>query len=231
MGENTDYLGHVEIVPGLNRAEYDYLQAFSDSRRTVRPGGAYAIEPKDPDDVDTDRYNEICEGQPSYWCGWAPCPHGCCLGWNGEEKFYGGPAWLQYLIDHFLRPGALAQRCGDDRFAEFRFDHTLNGIIAGENTTLRELFLIQVNDNEVGTLVLRPRDPGYGEPGYRGLEDRPWLPAERPVSNEEWNAMTLAGLDPTDPASRSALAAVAAEDAATSRPGRAAGSRRGARRR
>jgi hypothetical protein len=56
--------------------------------------------------------------QPGYWCQWVPCPHGCCLVWNGHEKFYAGQAWLQYLIDHFLRRGAHAQTSGDPQFAE-----------------------------------------------------------------------------------------------------------------
>jgi hypothetical protein len=28
--------------------------------------------------------------------------------------------------------------------------------------------------------ILRRGDPDYGQPGYRGIEDRPWLPAEPP---------------------------------------------------
>ena len=146
MGVNTEYLGHVEIVPALNKAEHDYLIAFADSRRTVRPGGPYAVTPPDPDRGNSDaavrRYNLICDGQPGYWCQWTPCPHGCCLTWDGVEKFYAGQAWLQYLIDHFLRPGALAQRSGDPQFADFTFDHQLNGVVVGEQQNLRELFII-----------------------------------------------------------------------------------------
>lgn len=48
MGHNTSYLGHVEIVPGLCQAEYDYLRAFSYSRRCYRPDGPYAVEPAHP---------------------------------------------------------------------------------------------------------------------------------------------------------------------------------------
>ena len=43
MGHSTTYLGHVEIVPGLNQAEYDYLRAFAYSRRCYRPDGPYAV--------------------------------------------------------------------------------------------------------------------------------------------------------------------------------------------
>ena len=139
MGANTHYLGHVDMVPPLNKAEYDYLMAFSESRRTARPGGPYAVTPKDPSTgsgaADVDRYNSICAGQPGFWCQWTPCPHGCCLNWDGREKFHAGPAWLQYLIDHFLRPGALAQNSGDAQFADFTFDHQVNGSSWGSSKT------------------------------------------------------------------------------------------------
>ena len=179
MGVNTDYLGHIEIVPGLNQTEYDYLRAFAASRRCNRPDGPYAVTPTDPDhrdrDQDIESYNEIAEGQPSLWCQWEPCAHGCCIGWNGHEKFYAGPAWLQYLIDHFLRPGALAQKSGDPQFESFTFDHRMNGFVVGERKDIRELFALIVADDEVHRVVLRDGDPGYGEPGYQGPESRPWL--------------------------------------------------------
>lgn len=61
MGHNTSYLGHIEIVPGLSQAEYDYLRAFSYSRRCYRPDGPYAVEPAHPyqgaGDRNTDLYN------------------------------------------------------------------------------------------------------------------------------------------------------------------------------
>jgi hypothetical protein len=48
MGVSTNYLGHFEIVPSLNQAEYDYLHAFARSRRSYRPEGPYAVSPEDP---------------------------------------------------------------------------------------------------------------------------------------------------------------------------------------
>ena len=60
---------------------------------------AYEVEPADPPtrttDIDTERHNSIAEGQPSLWCQWTPCPQGCCLGWDGHEKFYAGTLWMQ----------------------------------------------------------------------------------------------------------------------------------------
>lgn len=68
-------------------------------------------------------------------------------------------AWLQYLIDHFLRPGALAQTSGRPEFEAFTFDHRLNGTIAAERDDTRELWLIQCRDNEIVTEGLVASDP------------------------------------------------------------------------
>ena len=72
MGVNTDYLGHIEIVPTLNQAEYDYLRAFARSRRSYRHEGPYAVLPEDPHTDSSERavqrYNQIADGQPGYWC-------------------------------------------------------------------------------------------------------------------------------------------------------------------
>jgi hypothetical protein len=185
MGVSTKYLGHVEIEPSLNQTEYDYLHAFARSRRSYRPGGPYAVRPEHPDTGSAVRevelYNQIADGQPGYWCQWVPCPHGCCLVWDGHEKFYAGPAWLQYLIDHFLRRDARASTSGGSPFADFSFDHEMNGMIVGEQGDTRELFLIRVETNEVTKEILRRGDPVLPwEPGYRGIDDRPWLAGERP---------------------------------------------------
>lgn len=184
MGVNTNYLGHVDIVPGLNKAEYDYLNAFSRTRRSVRPGGPYAVEPADPHSGDVDRYNAVNPGQPGYWCQWAPCPHGCCLSWNGHEKFYAGPAWLQYVIDHFLRAGAMARTSGDPQFVDFTFNHRVDGVIVGEQQDQRELFALDVVDGDVSTSILRRGDPVWGQAGFRDLSDRPWMDDE---PRTEWS--------------------------------------------
>lgn len=172
-------------MPSLNQAEYDYLHAFSRSRRSYRPDGAYAVVPEDPHTGSSERevelYNKIADGQPGYWCHWVPCPHGCCLVWDGREKFYTGQTWLQYLIDHFLRHRSYAQTSSDPQFASFTFDHEMNGIVVGEQEDNRELSILRVEANEVAKQILRRGDPILPwEPGYVGLEDRPWLAGERP---------------------------------------------------
>ena len=84
MGVSTTYIGRVDIVPGLNQSEYDYLRAFAYSRRCFRPAGPYAVIPAHPDygrgEQAVELSNKIADGQPGYWCQWRLCPHGCCLG-------------------------------------------------------------------------------------------------------------------------------------------------------
>jgi len=155
MGYNTGYLGRIDLDPPLNEAECAYLTAFAASRRYDRDGGPYAIpgnpaaERSQRPDVDVDTFNRVAPGQPSLWCEWVPCLEGCCLVYSGNEKFYDGPRWLAYLIDHFLAPGACAQNSGDSWFDEFTFDHHASGIIAGCRHDTGELFLLRVTDNRV----------------------------------------------------------------------------------
>lgn len=128
-------LGHVDITPALNEAEVSYLDAFRRSRRFHRPGGPYEV-PANPYADDEpggalEAYNRPAPGQPQLWCQWQLCWSGCCLAFDGSEKFYEPVRWMRYLIDHFLRPGAQATGSGLDCFEDFTFDHQLEGLVVG----------------------------------------------------------------------------------------------------
>jgi hypothetical protein len=57
----------------------------------------------------------------------------------------------------------------------------MNGVIVGEQQDSRELFVLWVKHNDVSKEILRRGDPVLPwEPGYQGLDDRPWLAGERP---------------------------------------------------
>ena len=45
MGYTTDFLGHIDISPGLNEAERSYLSAFGHTRRYDRGKGPYYVPP------------------------------------------------------------------------------------------------------------------------------------------------------------------------------------------
>lgn len=152
MGYNTDLIGYVNVTPALNDAEVEYLTAFSESRRWDRPDGPYVVPgnpalPEEFDDVEA--YNRPAPGEPGLWCCWVPCGEGCCLAYNGREKFYEPTAWLEYLIDTFLRPDAVAATSGDSSFDHFTFDHRVDGTIAAQQRDTRRLWLIVTAANEV----------------------------------------------------------------------------------
>lgn len=172
MGYTTDFIGHFDITPALNDSEQAYLTAFARSRRSRLSRSPYDV-PGNPTaaqiestlgaltDRQRDRDNQTAVGQPGLWCDWVPSHGGGALCWNGGEKFYDSAAWLEYLINHFLRPGAAAARSGLPYFNEFTFDHVLDGVVAGNRRDNRELFLIDVNHNQVEKIVVREGMPEY----------------------------------------------------------------------
>ncbi len=176
MGYTTDFVGHIDIDPPLNEAECDYLLAFSRSRRWDRPEGPYAVpgnpSAEEPLPKDAARYNRKAPGQPQLWCQWVPCWDGCCLSFSGHEKFYEPIRWLEYLLDHFLRPGARAETSGEPAFEHFTFDHRLAGMIVGCRRDTRELFAIEVERNAVRTRVLRRGDSSYDAFGMLPYEEQ-----------------------------------------------------------
>ena len=81
------------------------------------------------------------------------------MDWDSRiEKSRMAEEWLQYLIDHFLRPGAKARTSGRPDFERFTFDHVVNGTIAAERDDTRQLWLIRCKDNEISTEQLVPPD-------------------------------------------------------------------------
>ena len=126
--------------------------------------------------MSSERTNRTAPGQPGLWCQWVPCWDGCCLAFNGYEKFYAAIPWLRYLIQHFLEPNALASTTGHPMFANFGFDHRLDGMVVGCRRDNKELYAIRVLCNEVVEEVLRPADQRY--------VDRPPLPYEVQIDLE-----------------------------------------------
>lgn len=134
-----------------------------------RTGGPYLADPGDdfgqyvimfgsddegrqPPDKIID-FNRPPSGQPGLWCKWEPTDDGTAIVWDGGEKFYDSPEWMQYLIDHFLKPGAQAQQVApeyrDDRFDHFTWDHVLNGQIRAEGEEPGDHWMLIVKDNDV----------------------------------------------------------------------------------
>lgn len=172
MGFSTAYLGRLTISPPLNDAEVDWLRAFAaiDRRHYHHPYDV-AMNPRvvQQDEANRARGGRDApdpfatltprDGSPYPHLDWGPCMDGCCLEWTRQEKSRMAPEWIEYLIDHFLRPGANAQSSDRPEFEHFTFDHQLNGTLAGERDDSRELFLIVVRDNALRVETLVEPDP------------------------------------------------------------------------
>ncbi|HKX67639.1 MAG TPA: hypothetical protein VJN29_10475 [Intrasporangium sp.] len=185
MGFSTTFMGRLDIEPRLNSAEVEWLRAYAelDRRYFTDP---YEV-PMNPKAFRLERERQLEEerqqlragskgkrlaateaftsltpgdGSPYAHLDWKPCMDGCCLSWdNRTDKSRMAEEWLQYLIDHFLRPGASARRSAKPDFSQFTFDHVLNGVIAAERDDTRALWLIRCRDNEISTEQLVSPDP------------------------------------------------------------------------
>lgn len=155
MGYTTDFWGEIKIEPALNPTEVAYLKAFADTRRMHRARGPYFVGGTGPAgqnaDEDVIDYNQPDPSQPGLWCQWVPTHDGSALGWDGGEKFYHPVDWMVYLIEHFLKPDALAfaalQRPKD--FELFTFNHVCNGRIDAQGEDAVDRWALRVQDNVV----------------------------------------------------------------------------------
>jgi hypothetical protein len=167
MGYTTEFIGAVTVEPPLNDAEQEYLARFSGTRRMRRRSGPYhAVDDGNFGQSRTDDvidFNEPPVGQPGLWCQWVPSDGGRSIEWDQSEKFYYADRWMKYLIDHFLKPGAEASRTDDPQFADFTFDHTVNGVIEAQGEEYSDRWRLVVENNRVFT------ESGYV--AYDGAEE------------------------------------------------------------
>jgi hypothetical protein len=89
-----------------------------------------------PDLVD---YNNPPSGQPSLWCQWVPSDDGYSIKWDGGEKFYHYVEWIEYLIEHFLKP----------------WGYTLNGEVEWYGEDANDRGMIVIDNNVVKTKIAR----------------------------------------------------------------------------
>jgi hypothetical protein len=158
MGYSTDFEGRFTVTPPLSEAQRAYLTAFSETRRMARDdrktearpdplreavglpvglGGGYFVGetvPSWPDrSDDVTNYNDPPSGQPGLWCQWVPNRDGTAILWNEGEKFYNYIGWLEYLIEHFIKP----------------WGRRLDGEVSWEGEERGDLGIIVVDGNKV----------------------------------------------------------------------------------
>lgn len=159
MGYTTTFEDHVTVTPPLNAEEISYLKDFATTRRMDRAEGPYFVlgpgyygQDATPGVRD---HNRPPAGQPGLWCQWVPTEDGAGIEWDGREKFYDAAEWMGFLIDHFLKPGAVASRDlrgsikQDERLEFFTFDHLVEGTIYAEGEESGDLWAIKVVANDV----------------------------------------------------------------------------------
>lgn len=161
MGYTTDFSGQFAITPRLEPHHAAYLRAFSETRRMKRDvsqialvpdrlrvavglpvgvEGAYSVLSALSGVVD---HNTPPAGQPGLWCSWEPASDGAGIQWNGVDPFYDYDAWLQYLIDHFLKP----------------WGYTVEGVVTYQGEDPADFGTLRVDDGD--TVVKRPGKQVY----------------------------------------------------------------------
>jgi hypothetical protein len=129
MGYTTEFKGSFLLDRKLDQNHFDYLNAFSTTRR-MRRNAKIAEKMEDsarinaglPIGFDAEyfvgsrenfgqehdssiiSYNSPSITQPSLWCQWVPSEDYNCIEWDGSEKFYHYNEWIQYMIDNFFIP-------------------------------------------------------------------------------------------------------------------------------
>ena len=153
MGFNTEYLGQLTITPRLNPTEVQWLLGFADWGG-LGGGDAFSL-PMNPRAELAAAFDRAGGSLPTSHAipygvrDWVVCEHGDHVRWRRAEKSNDAVRALKFLVRHYLGRDALAKESGHPDFAEFTFDHRLDGVIAGERDDTDELFLLRVIDNDI----------------------------------------------------------------------------------
>lgn len=133
MGYSTDYFGQIEISPPASDTITKFINKFCHTRRVKRkvsqifgPEGAFYIYGNDDYQLGKDKnvidYNSPPHQQPGVWCDLQISKDGKYLEWNGNEKTYELPSWIDYLIEFVFKPngyilnGDLEFQCEDEEY-------------------------------------------------------------------------------------------------------------------
>lgn len=155
MGYTTDFSGSIAVDPPLNAQEIQFLRKFSETRRMDRTKGPYFVDGSgfmgQDHEADIASYNSPPPGQPGLWCQWVPTEDGTAIEWNGAEKFYDSAEWMEYLIDHFLKPGCVAK----DALPFLQANHVCNGAIKAQGEDMEDRWKLIVKANHVAVRRLQ----------------------------------------------------------------------------
>lgn len=151
MAYSIDYIGHISVFPPLNEAEFSFLTAFCESTHELGMA-KYDVSdnPRAPHPAGAVRALERPNDLPGVFCPWLPsCTGRCFVIPNDGSDRRDAAVWLEFLIDHFLKPGAQASRSGIEEFASFAFDHRVDAVVAAHRSDSGALWLIRADGDEV----------------------------------------------------------------------------------
>lgn len=151
MGYQTKWVGAINVTPPLNKTEIHVVnrlaQVLYDDERSPGPRELAMSDAA---------ILAFRQGVPRGWSTWGACAAGCCLSYDGSDKANFMVAWLKYLMNPFLTPGAAAESV--DGLGFLTCDHVLNGMVVGAHQDIGELYSITVRDNDQKVEVLWPGD-------------------------------------------------------------------------
>jgi hypothetical protein len=127
MGYGTYFKGRFQLDRALSPEHQAALEELADEEHYDAEDGMPVR------DVDT--------GHPAIYCQWKPTEDGTEIEDFGE-KFYGGPEWLQYLVEKRLKP----------------WGYILNGEVRWQHENWEDAGIIYVRDNRIE--AVRNVNPG-----------------------------------------------------------------------
>lgn len=160
MGYDTEYVGYLTIAPPLNSTEVEWLSGFADWGAAMN-GDPFHL-PMNPRAAVARAFQErrwamaSAATVPAGVRDWRVDTDGDRISWRRSERSNDAVRTLRFLVEYYLGPEALAKSCGSRDFADFTFDHRLDGIIAASRDDADELFLITVVENAIDTVTLVP---------------------------------------------------------------------------
>jgi hypothetical protein len=101
MGYDTNFCGSFELDKPLSKERIAAGLPIGKQGAYFVGGLGFAGQ---DDDASIIECNTPPDGQPGLWCQWVPSNDGTAIVWDGSEKFYGYVEWIEYLIEHFLKP-------------------------------------------------------------------------------------------------------------------------------
>ena len=112
MGYRTRFTGQFDLDKPLTLEQYNILTDFAETDH---------------------RKNEL-QGLPGAWCDWVPTRDGKAIKCaNNDMSFYDFDEWLEWIIDHFLKP----------------WGYTLNGTARWQGEEVGDTGTLSVRNNEV----------------------------------------------------------------------------------